>query len=405
MPRDGFRVSEAASALWAGHDDQGLSDVRALRTEFARRTPPAKDLEAWCLAIEGNWEFWKGDSAPAEVKLTEALRLLPLHSPPSLVYFIRAYLALALADRGAAVEAEKIVREGLLPPEKVTPNLAQGHVGMLSVLASVLCQQMRFDEATSLLWEQKSQLAAHGCPPRELLNLVKKNGEVLARCGKAEEALPIMMMTATNSLGTPRDCVETALVAIGCGDAETYRRLCGIGLLRFTAGAEGITALSLSEMLLAARQDELVDQVVEELVQRAEQPRDFSKGSAAGMRAWLFFRKGRLAEAAALLPKETELPVTGTPIAARLRKSGYVEAIVGFRSAIALGQLGRADEARVAYSEGIKNLGPAPTRDKPRDLGDSYARWYLAEAHRREAEQIFRAKGIAMPESTSPHAF
>ena len=36
--------------------------------------------------------------------------------------------------------------------------------------------------------------------------------------------------------------------------------------------------------------------------------------------------------------------------------------------------------------------------EKPRDLGESYARWYLAEAHRREAEQVFKAKGIAIPD-------
>ena len=38
--------------------------------------------------------------------------------------------------------------------------------------------------------------------------------------------------------------------------------MCGIGLMRFTAGAEGINALSLSEMFLAAPQDELIVQVV-----------------------------------------------------------------------------------------------------------------------------------------------
>src|SRR5262245_57820582 len=108
--------------------------------------------------MEGNWEFWKGDSAPAEAKMTEALRLMPPQSAPASIYFIRAYLALALRDRGATAEAEKIVREGLLPPGEVTPDRVQGHIGMLSVLARVLCQQNRFDEAASLLWEQKREL-------------------------------------------------------------------------------------------------------------------------------------------------------------------------------------------------------------------------------------------------------
>src|SRR5262249_32561218 len=179
VPRDVFRVSGAAAALWAGQNDSGLSELRALRNEFACRTPPAKDFEAWCLAIEGNWEFWKGDSAPAEAKMTEALRLLPVQSAPSLTYFIRAYLALAVADRGAVVEAEKIVRDGLLPPEKVTPDLVQGHVGMLSVLASVLCQQKRFDEAASLLREENRELAARSCPPRDLLALEQKLAQLL----------------------------------------------------------------------------------------------------------------------------------------------------------------------------------------------------------------------------------
>ncbi len=402
VPRDVFRISTAAAALWAGHTDLGLDELRALKYEYGRKTPRAKDLEAWCLAIEGNWEFWKGNSAPAEAKMTEALHLMSAQSAPSLVYFIRAYLAVALADRGAAAEAEKVIREGLLPPKKLAPELMQGHIGMLSVLASALCQQKRFDEATSLLWEQKRELAAQGCPPRDLLNLLKKIGEVLARFGNAKEALPIMMTAATNSLGTARDCVETAFVAIGSEDVATYRRLCGIGLLRFTAGAEGINALSLSEMLLAAPQDELIAQVVEELVQRAEQPRDFSKGSAGGTRAWFLFRQGHLAEAAALLPRETELPVPTTPIVGRLRKTDYHGAVVGLRYAIALGQLGRSDEACRAYAEAMKSLGPTPTKDQRRDLGDSYARWYLAEAHRREAEKVFKAKGIAIPNTPVP---
>lgn len=114
------------------------------------------------------------------------------------------------------------------------------------------------------------------------------------------------------------------------------------------------------------------------------------------------FRKGRLVEAAALWPKASGLPASTSPIVARISKLDYRGALIGFRSALPLAQLGRADEACQAYAEGIKHLGPAPSAAKPRDLGESYDRWYLAEAHRREAEQMLRAKGIAIPQCELP---
>src|SRR5262249_49125005 len=87
------------------------------------------------------------------------------------------------------------------------------------------------------------ELADKGCPPRILLALEKETGKVLARSGKASEALPILMSVATNALGTASDCAEAAFVALGSADQTRYRQLCGIGLARFAAGAEGINAL------------------------------------------------------------------------------------------------------------------------------------------------------------------
>jgi hypothetical protein len=86
-----------------------------------------------------------------------------------------------------------------------------------------------------------------------------------------------------------------------------------------------------------------------------------------------------------------------SPIVARISKSDYRRTLIAFRSALALAQLGRADEARTAYADGIKHHGLSPTPKELRDLGGGYQRWYLAEAHRREAEQVLKAKGIAVP--------
>jgi hypothetical protein len=58
-----------------------------------------------------------------------------------------------------------------------------------------------------------------------------------------------------------------------------------------------------------------------------------------------------------------------SPIVARISKSDYRRTVIAFRSALALAQLGRADEARRAYADGIKHHGLSPTPQKLRDLG------------------------------------
>jgi len=158
-------------------------------------------------------------------------------------------------------------------------------------------------------------------------------------------------------------------------------------------------------MLLAAPQNEVVMQVANDLLERVEDAGDFTKDWDTGIREWLQFRKGNPTEAAALGSKPSGSPTPTTPMLARPRRSEYVKTLIGFRSAIALASVGRSEEARQAYAESFKNLGPAPSAEKPRDLGESYARWYLAEAHRREAEQLFKGKGIAIPDAVSSSKF
>jgi serine/threonine protein kinase len=398
FPRDEYRIRAAHVSLWAGHTESGWAELRALKDEFRRRTPPADGSLVRCLIAEGNWHLWKGEPAIAEAKLSEALRLIPSNSPPSwILYATRANLAMALSDRGAAVEAEKVAREGLLPPASITPETAGGQVGLLSRVADALCQQKRFTEAESLLLDQKRELLA--LDPRSRLWIEKQHGEILARSGKPKEALPILMSVAIDSLGNAQDCADAAFVAIGSGDLESYQQLCGIALSRYTAGAVGLNALSIAGMLLAAPQNEVVIQVANELIERVEEAGDFSKDVETGIREWFQFRKGNLPEAAALWQKASGPPATPS-LFARGRKFEYAKAVIGFRSALPFAKLGRSDEARKTYAEGVKNLGPAPSEQMPRDLGESYARWYLAEAHRREAEQAFKAKGIAIPDES-----
>jgi serine/threonine protein kinase len=399
FPRDEYRIRAAQGSLWTGNTNAGWTELKALKDEFRRRTPPADASLARCLIAEGNWHVWKGESAIAETKLTEALRLIPSNSPPSWNFYVgRIQLAMALSDRGNAVEAEKVARERLLPPAKVTPELIGFQLGLALRLADALCQQKRFAEAESLVREEE---LVSGLEPRSRLSLEKQLGEVLARAGKPKEALPILMSVAIDPLGNAQDCADAAFVAIGSGDLESYQQLCGSALSRFTAGAEGLHALSIAGMLLAAPQNDVVIRVINELIDRVEEAQDFSKDIETGIREWVQLRQGNLPEASALWQKASG-PLATPTLIARPRRFEHARAVIGLRSAIAFAQLGRSDEARRAYAEALKDLGPAPSPDKPRDLGESYARWYLAEAHRREAEQLFEAKGIAVPDAAQP---
>jgi hypothetical protein len=406
-PRDEYRIRATMVSLWTGETNRGLADLQALKDEFRRRTPPADRSLALCLIAEGGFHVQKGDPATAETKLNEALRLMPADAAPFYLYVIRITLAMALADRGAVAEAEKVAREGLLPPESVMPDLAHLQVGLMSTLADALCRQKRFAEAEFLLRDQKDELSARGdCPAGALHAIERQIGEVLARSGNATEALPILMSVATNSMGLVYDCTAAAMVAVGSGDLENYRRLCAIALTRFTAGAEGINALNIANILLAAPQDEVVTQVAGELLDRVGEIKDFPKDKEVSSRELLQFRKGQLVEAAALWPKRSESGTPGTSMLARRTGSdSFRTALIGFRSALPLARLNRLEEARLAYAEGMKDLGPAPSAEKPRDLGGvggGYARWYCAEAHRREVEQLFKTKGIVIPEGARP---
>ncbi len=109
------------------------------------------------------------------------------------------------------------------------------------------------------------------------------------------------------------------------------------------------------------------------------------------------FSKGQPEKAAALWHNAWRHRTSTAPVLARIRKSDYFSAVIGFRSALRLAQLNRVEESLEAYAEAMKILGPPGSTKNPRDLGESYARWYLAEAHRREAEQALKAKGASIP--------
>lgn len=101
------------------------------------------DQIAACLAAEGQWRYWKGEAALAERTLTEALRMAPADTPRQFLYGIGIYLARSLADRGALEEAEWLLQKRLQPEDKAAQGLFSEQVGVVEVLADVLCRKIR----------------------------------------------------------------------------------------------------------------------------------------------------------------------------------------------------------------------------------------------------------------------
>ena len=92
--------------------------------------------------------------------------------------------------------------------------------------------------------------------------------------------------------------------------------------------------------------------------------------------------------------KDGAMATVGTPIIPRVTKTDYRSALFAFRDALVFARLDRAEEASQAYAVGMKDLGPAPSDEHSRDLGDEFARWYLAEAQRREAKHLLQGKAF-----------
>ena len=194
------------------------------------------------------------------------------------------------------------------------------------------------------------------------------------------------------------DWNNAASVALSLGDTASYQTLCGAALARFTSGLEGEYISRIAVPMLLHPQDEIVTRVLIDLVEKDDESSNPSN-YAPHMRAWLEYRRGRYQEAHAALDKAAKAPLEKS-IGGREFKhflKCYIDAD-HFLRAMLFAREGRIIEAQAEFTEAQKLIGPDPTAANPRDLGDGFAAWYQAAAARREAEQVFREKGIPIPQ-------
>lgn len=240
-------------------------------------------------------------------------------------------------------------------------------------------------------------LAASGGSEADLLQVDALRGDVLARSGKAREALKVLAELAANPLSDAENWRCAAILAEATPAHETYRELCRIGVLRFASTAQGITALAVADGLLAGPTDEMTLSLARGMVERIVGAQDTSQAFAALYESRLALREHRYAEALVLLDKFLgEAP------------NGFARAISDSSPAIQPGhrftrarlcaELGRMEEARQEFARGRAELKRALGEDAGHDRGDNWQFSYRAESWRREAEAVFKAKRVPLPD-------
>ena len=373
----------------AASETNGMPELQVLE-ETVRREVPPRNLElAWCLAFQGYRHLHQQDLKNADLKLAEAFRIVPRGVSLELEYFIGECYSRAFYDRGAWTDAERIARSTLLPVEKLPDGLYVKHAYLLQPLYGSLCAQLRFAEAAELVHRQAQQLRATGCPMATVLKVEKLRGKAIARSGDAKAASALLSAIATNASARVSDVSDAAIIALGTGDTNTYQRLCWTALTRFASGANRSSAFFVGEILLLQPQDESVMFVANALLNRLSQAENYSKGLEYPWITLACYREGRYVEALKTLD---EVPKISSGII-RIHRQMGMDACSLFVRAMLYAQLGRLDEARTFYASGAKALGPPPSAQQPRDLGEYVQQWFAADVLRREAEAVLKVKG------------
>ena len=409
LPREDFRLKIATIRLWAANGEpqavgRAMQELDACYWEFIGRTPPAKDWAGACRFWQGNWFMIFEKSELAEERFAAAYALLPRNvKKPSVrpgLWLPTSYAG-TLAKLGKFTRAEEVVRENLQLPPDADGDTRVAYLELVGALVNILCQQDRFGEALRMLEEQRRLLAASGGSEADLLKVAVLRGGILARSGNTGDALKVFVEVAANQLSEADDSLSAILLALATEQLEIYRELCRSAVLRFASTAQGKTAYPIALGLLDGPSDEMALSLARGMVERMARAPDWSGEFVSMLESFLALREHRYREALALLDKFVGEAKTksGYGRAGSDSRPGF-HAMHSFVRARLCAELERADDARRDFAKGREALKRA-LGDKPgHDRGEGW-RWrtsYEAEFWQREAENVFKAKGIPLPE-------
>ena len=156
-------------------------------------------------------------------------------------------------------------------------------------------------------------------------------------------------------------------------------------------------AFDVASTLLLQVTDQTIRATAGALLDRAANAPELEPAFVERNRAVLALRERRYREALVLLDRFRNTPIT-TLFFSNLPRLPEYQASVVFLRAILCAELGRVDEARRDFAEASEQLKLA-LGDKPgHDRGSYWNLAYQAEIWQREAMEVFKAKGIPLPE-------
>ncbi len=404
VPRGEVSIIVSLVRLFAAGDqipaqEQAMKELEGLYAEFMRRTPPAPLSAARCRLQQAFWLSSAGKTNQAEAAIVEARELLLRAPAPVALEIEVAGKYASIVGRTQPARAEQVARESLGKLSTLGLGVPSGYWTLIEELNNILCRQDRFTEATAMLEEQGRWLKTHGGSPTDQVRLDALRGEILARSSNAREALPILEAVATNRLSTVTDWYKAAIIAASVGDNASFERLSRICWLRFGSTVEGDAAISAVVGLYQQPMDEKTLAMARALLDRADDGSMGSINSLDGANAGLSYREHRYPEALLLLDRDLDKP--SSRLGRQFVGDSAFQARSLFFRAMLGAELGRPEEARRDFARARTQLklalGVKPGHDRG-DTDDAWVKTYQAETRQREAEAVFRAKGIPLPE-------
>ncbi len=401
IPRDEMRIVVFGTRIYTVGDqvsaqEQAMKQLDALYAEFMGRSPPAQAFAARCRWWQAFWLSLAGRTNEAEAAIVEAHESLLHARVPVSVTIQVATTYVNLVGLANPARAEQVARDSLGKLSALDPEVRDDYWKLVGELSNTLCRQDRFAKATAMLEEQRRWLATHGGSGTDQLRLEALRGAVLARSGSAREALPILEAAATNRLSTVEDWMTAAILAVSIGDHASFERLSRICWLRFGSTVEGDAARMVVVGLYQQPMDDRTLAMARALMDRADDGSLTGNVYMNGSNAILAYREHRYPEALGLLDRFLNMP--GSRPGSRTATDPDQQACSLFIRAMVDAELGRAEEARRDFVHARNQLQLA-VGDKPgHDRGEFWNRTYQAETSQREAEALFQAKGIPLPE-------